>query len=125
MEAGTKFQSLKDEGNQMNWFDLFLIWSNIQIILYSLYYRLARIKIQQAIAHHFGIETENVYLTHPTFFSKMTSAPAKTIHDEYWHPHVDKVRCIIRTQFNLLIHFFFIYCSLWIFGNKIYKYTCC
>ncbi|KAK4314618.1 hypothetical protein Pmani_014106 [Petrolisthes manimaculis] len=47
-------------------------------------------KIHQAIANHFGISQDGLYLTHPTFFSRITSAPPKTIHDEYWHPHVDK-----------------------------------
>lgn len=47
-------------------------------------------KIHHAIADHFGIDKEQLYLTHPTFFSRITSAPPQTIHDEYWHPHVDK-----------------------------------
>jgi len=48
-------------------------------------------KIQNAVAHHFGVEPHLLYLTHPTFFSRLTAAPALTVHDEYWHPHVDKV----------------------------------
>lgn len=32
-----------------------------------------------------------VYLTKPTFFSRINSTAAKTQHDEYWHPHIDKV----------------------------------
>ena len=48
-------------------------------------------KIQHSIAHNFGVDVNKIYLTSPTFFSLMTNAPAKTIHDEYWHPHVDKV----------------------------------
>lgn len=47
-------------------------------------------KIHRAIADHFGIGTNDLYLTHPTFFSRITSAPPQTVHDEYWHPHVDK-----------------------------------
>ncbi|XP_014671387.1 PREDICTED: 2-oxoglutarate and iron-dependent oxygenase domain-containing protein 3-like isoform X2 [Priapulus caudatus] len=47
-------------------------------------------RIRQAIATEFGILQENLYLTKPTFFSRMTNATAKTIHDEYWHVHVDK-----------------------------------
>lgn len=47
-------------------------------------------KIHRAIADHFGIDKERLYLTHPTFFSRITAVPPKTIHDEYWHPHVDK-----------------------------------
>lgn len=53
-------------------------------------YKAVRIKIQHTIAHHFGLDPDSLYLTHPTFFSRMTNAPAKTIHDEYWHPHIDK-----------------------------------
>lgn len=47
-------------------------------------------KIHGAIAKYFGVAKTNLYLTYPTFFSRMTSAPPKTIHDEYWHVHVDK-----------------------------------
>jgi len=46
--------------------------------------------IHAAIAKEFGIDKNQLYLTKPTFFSKMTMRPAKTIHDEYWHVHVDK-----------------------------------
>lgn len=48
-------------------------------------------KIQDAVADHFGIKANFLHLTHPTFFSKLTSTPPKTLHDEYWHKHVDKV----------------------------------
>lgn len=54
-------------------------------------YRLVKTKIQRIIAESFGLNFDSLYLTHPTFFSRLTSVPAKTIHDEYWHPHVDKV----------------------------------
>ncbi|MCL4142832.1 UNVERIFIED_CONTAM: hypothetical protein GTU68_053989 [Idotea baltica] len=47
-------------------------------------------KIKSAIVSQFGLESSSLYLTHPTFFSRITSLPAQTIHDEYWHPHVDK-----------------------------------
>ncbi|XP_068232067.1 2-oxoglutarate and iron-dependent oxygenase domain-containing protein 3-like [Palaemon carinicauda] len=47
-------------------------------------------KIHDAIADHFGINKGKLYLTHPTFFSRIISAPPQTVHDEYWHPHVDK-----------------------------------
>ena len=49
-------------------------------------------KIHRAIADHFEIDKRQLYLTHPTFFSRITPAPPRTIHDEYWHPHVDKVK---------------------------------
>lgn len=54
-------------------------------------YKVVKTKIQHAIAHHFGVDSDKIYLTKPTFFSRITNLPAKTIHDEYWHPHVDKV----------------------------------
>ncbi|XP_050718580.1 2-oxoglutarate and iron-dependent oxygenase domain-containing protein 3-like [Eriocheir sinensis] len=53
-------------------------------------YSHVKTKIHHAIADHFGIDRGQLYLTHPTFFSRITPAPAQTIHDEYWHPHVDK-----------------------------------
>ncbi|XP_054722353.1 2-oxoglutarate and iron-dependent oxygenase domain-containing protein 3-like [Uloborus diversus] len=49
-----------------------------------------RKKIQQIISYHFGVPANKLYLTHPTFFSEMTTRSAKTTHDEYWHVHVDK-----------------------------------
>ncbi|XP_033630645.1 2-oxoglutarate and iron-dependent oxygenase domain-containing protein 3-like [Asterias rubens] len=56
---------------------------------FKLYSSVAK-KIKQAIAREFSIQPSKLYLTHPTFFSRMTSKPAKTVHDEYWHAHVDK-----------------------------------
>lgn len=53
-------------------------------------YRRVRNAIQHRVMMDFGVTPNKVYLTSPTFFSRMTSKPAKTIHDEYWHPHVDK-----------------------------------
>ncbi|KAK7047964.1 2-oxoglutarate and iron-dependent oxygenase domain-containing protein 3 [Halocaridina rubra] len=47
-------------------------------------------KIHAAIANQFGINKKDLFLTYPTFFSRITAAPPQTIHDEYWHPHVDK-----------------------------------
>ncbi|KAG0723906.1 2-oxoglutarate and iron-dependent oxygenase domain-containing protein 3 [Chionoecetes opilio] len=47
-------------------------------------------KIHQAIADHFELDPRQLFLTHPTFFSRITPAPPQTVHDEYWHPHVDK-----------------------------------
>ncbi|XP_059719984.1 2-oxoglutarate and iron-dependent oxygenase domain-containing protein 3 [Haemorhous mexicanus] len=54
-------------------------------------YRDVRQRILQRIAQVFGISSSAMYLTKPTFFSRMNSTAAKTTHDEYWHPHVDKV----------------------------------
>ncbi|XP_025976345.2 2-oxoglutarate and iron-dependent oxygenase domain-containing protein 3 isoform X2 [Dromaius novaehollandiae] len=53
-------------------------------------YRDVRQRIQQRIAQAFGISSSSLYLTKPTFFSRINNTEAKTTHDEYWHPHVDK-----------------------------------
>lgn len=57
----------------------------------SFYFQIVKEKIKHTIAHHFGVRPDKIYLTHPTFFSEITPKKAITIHDEYWHPHVDKV----------------------------------
>ena len=54
-------------------------------------YRRTKNKIQEVIAKEFNIPKSKLYLTYPTFFSRMDSRPAKTKHDEYWHPHIDKI----------------------------------
>ncbi|XP_069563588.1 2-oxoglutarate and iron-dependent oxygenase domain-containing protein 3 [Brachyistius frenatus] len=48
-------------------------------------------RIQAVIAETFGLDQTLMYLTKPTFFSRINSTTAKTQHDEYWHPHIDKV----------------------------------
>ncbi|XP_069786420.1 uncharacterized protein [Narcine bancroftii] len=50
-----------------------------------------RWRIQKVIAETFGIDSTRLHLTKPTFFSRMNNTEAKTLHDEYWHPHIDKV----------------------------------
>ncbi|XP_076154600.1 2-oxoglutarate and iron-dependent oxygenase domain-containing protein 3 [Alosa pseudoharengus] len=54
-------------------------------------YRDVRSRIQRRIAEAFGVDSSHMYLTKPTFFSRINSTEAKTAHDEYWHPHIDKV----------------------------------
>lgn len=54
-------------------------------------YKRVKDKVFQAIINEFNIPHTKLYLTKPTFFSRMTTAPAKTVHDEYWHTHIDKV----------------------------------
>ncbi|XP_066560975.1 2-oxoglutarate and iron-dependent oxygenase domain-containing protein 3 isoform X1 [Amia ocellicauda] len=54
-------------------------------------YRSVRQRIQETIAQTFGLDSSRLYLTNPTFFSRINSTLAKTTHDEYWHPHIDKV----------------------------------
>ncbi|TKS90168.1 2-oxoglutarate and iron-dependent oxygenase domain-containing protein 3 [Collichthys lucidus] len=53
--------------------------------------RNVRERIQAVIAETFDLDPAMVYLTKPTFFSRINSTAAKTQHDEYWHPHIDKV----------------------------------
>lgn len=66
-------------------------------------------KISNAISERFGIDVESLYLTHPTFFSRITNVTAKTIHDEYWHPHVDKVDTVdVLWSSKIKFFFFFI-----------------
>ncbi|XP_076964174.1 2-oxoglutarate and iron-dependent oxygenase domain-containing protein 3-like [Callospermophilus lateralis] len=48
-------------------------------------------KVQLTIAKAFGISVSSLYLTKPTFFSRMNSLEAQTAHDEYWNAHMDKV----------------------------------
>lgn len=54
-------------------------------------YSNVRGRIQAVIAETFGLDPKLLYLTKPTFFSRINSTIAKTQHDEYWHPHIDKV----------------------------------
>ncbi|ELU05537.1 hypothetical protein CAPTEDRAFT_182740 [Capitella teleta] len=53
-------------------------------------YKRVKNKIHSAIATSFNMQPEALYLTKPTFFSRMNSREAKTVHDEYWHVHIDK-----------------------------------
>lgn len=59
------------------------------------YSQIIRRKIAKAISDKFAIDVNAIYLTHPTFISRIDNTTAETIHDEYWHKHVDKV-CILR-----------------------------
>lgn len=45
-------------------------------------------KIIKTIKEKFAID--KVYLTKPVFFSEITDKKAQTMHDEYWHEHIDK-----------------------------------
>ena len=53
-------------------------------------YRNIKNRVKAAVAEHFNLDNDQLYLSHPTFFSELTSIPAVTLHDEYWHPHIDK-----------------------------------
>ena len=54
-------------------------------------YSKIRNTIQDAIADEFGIKRNVLFLTKPTFFSRLTNKTASTKHDEYWHHHIDRV----------------------------------
>ena len=53
-------------------------------------YRQVKDKIHKHIAEQFQIPADSLYLTSPTFFSRLTGLPAQSLHDEYWHSHIDK-----------------------------------
>lgn len=53
-------------------------------------YRTVKNKVHEAISKEFKVEKRMLYLTKPTFFSRIKAKAAKTVHDEYWHKHVDK-----------------------------------
>lgn len=65
--------------------------NNYLLLIFT--FRNVRNKIQRTIADHFEVPKHKLYLTSPTFFSQMTTKEAKTLHDEYWHVHTDKVSC--------------------------------
>lgn len=48
-------------------------------------------EIHGVIAETFGIQKNLLYLTKPTFFSRLTNKDASTKHDEYWHQHIDRI----------------------------------
>ena len=57
---------------------------------YILYHQVTE-KLQYRIMEEFQIT--NLHLTSPTFITRIIGNPswkAKQVHDEYWHPHVDK-----------------------------------
>lgn len=53
-------------------------------------YKNVRTRIQEAVAHTYGVASDLLHLTHPTFFSRLNDRPAQSPNDEYWHAHVDK-----------------------------------
>ena len=60
-------------------------------------------KVKAAVAEHFNLDNDQLYLSHPTFFSELTAVPAVTVHDEYWHPHIDKVDVLDTHTVHLMI----------------------
>lgn len=63
-------------------------------------YKVVKSKIQHAVAEIFHIDYDSLYLTHPTFFSRLTNLEPRTEHDEYWHVHVDKVSKMSHLYFE-------------------------
>ncbi|KAB0796024.1 hypothetical protein PPYR_10085 [Photinus pyralis] len=53
-------------------------------------YKIVKAKIQHAIAETFQIGINQLQIAHPTFFSRVTNLDPKTVHNEYWHVHVDE-----------------------------------
>lgn len=47
-------------------------------------------RIAHTIAANFEIDADDIYLAQPTFYSRLTAAPARNKHDEYWNVHIDK-----------------------------------
>ena len=45
-------------------------------------YRRVKDRVKAAVVEHFGLRADSLYLSHPTFFSRITAEPAKTMHDE-------------------------------------------
>ena len=45
-------------------------------------YRRVKERVKAAVVEHFGLQPDSLFLSHPTFFSRITADPAKTIHDE-------------------------------------------
>lgn len=64
-------------------------------------FQVIRRKIAKAISDKFAIDVNAIYLTHPTFISRIDNTTAETVHDEYWHEHVDKV-CILRCELSIV-----------------------
>ena len=45
-------------------------------------YRRVKERVKAAVVEHFGLQADSLFLSPPTFFSRITADPAKTIHDE-------------------------------------------
>lgn len=71
--------------------DSFINIFNTDLVLPNQHiYKKAVDAVRDSIELHYG-ECTSLKLTKPSFFSRIDgSKTAKTPHDEYWHPHVDK-----------------------------------
>eukprot|EP01116_Phalansterium_solitarium_P025688 TRINITY_DN9946_c0_g1_i1.p1 TRINITY_DN9946_c0_g1~~TRINITY_DN9946_c0_g1_i1.p1 ORF type:complete len:308 (-),score=106.40 TRINITY_DN9946_c0_g1_i1:349-1272(-) len=49
-------------------------------------------RVKAAVVDEFGVAPSRLWLTTPTFFSRIRSdAVAVTMNDEYWHEHIDRI----------------------------------
>lgn len=66
-------------------------------------------KLKHAVAETFRVDSDFLYLTYPTLFSELTNKEPITIHDEYWHPHIDMVKCFSYTKKKCIDIYIYIY----------------
>lgn len=100
-------------------------------------YKIVKEKVKTAIADLFGISANVLYLTHPTFFSRLDNRDPITEHDEYWQIHVDKVihqdnyrnhcdyeynLCFIGYLWLFLLYIVAVFNRLW---NRFYRWASC
>lgn len=49
-------------------------------------------RVKDEVVRHFDVSPDRVWLASPTFISRISSgATARTLNDEYWHEHVDRL----------------------------------
>eukprot|EP00457_Paulinella_chromatophora_P010768 gb/GEZN01010884.1/.p1 GENE.gb/GEZN01010884.1/~~gb/GEZN01010884.1/.p1 ORF type:complete len:350 (+),score=43.31 gb/GEZN01010884.1/:110-1159(+) len=62
---------------------------SLDVSLVEVYLRVAD-KAKKTVMERFNVSSEMLGLTTPSFFSRISGdVPARTLHDEYWHEHVD------------------------------------
>ncbi|XP_065669672.1 2-oxoglutarate and iron-dependent oxygenase domain-containing protein 3 [Hydra vulgaris] len=71
--------------------NIYTVNSNIFNRSHFLIYTKIKEAIRLMIAKEFEIDEKHLYLTKPTFFSRLNNVPPQTKHDEYWHPHIDRI----------------------------------
>eukprot|EP00756_Hemistasia_phaeocysticola_P020538 Hpha_TRINITY_DN15724_c3_g1::TRINITY_DN15724_c3_g1_i3::g.40325::m.40325 len=76
------YQVLKGGGAPKSWPGL----KRESLQIYAAHIR----KLGKLVADTFGVGDRPLYLASPGFFSRMYGdRPVRSVHDEYWHPHVD------------------------------------
>ena len=78
-----------------SWLYQFKLWHTLKLLMNTFcrslspfLIRNAKNRVRDFISDHFGVS--QLHLSHPTFFSRLDSKVASTVHDEYWHLHIDK-----------------------------------